>query len=259
SVKQLYLISNPAGDAVNLKQEYQYFKFNELDDFLRKMKSYAGYAEKFVRDRYVWNNRKSFAGLKQSDMNDMIQTVREIPVFQAMIAKKIVGVLPSALSLEDCESLLSREDDILGMLSVLKDEETYTYFLHMLRVPDEETSLLWLANTERVLMSCYEGSGPEIHTPPEELGILQQVLRACVLARRNLFRLIRWHFSGDKTYLRNVLSANHLEYSKEGFKELDYKLDSRLHIEHHFRALKQKSWLMDFPKDYRKFHMRRWF
>lgn len=258
-VKQLYLTSDPAGDAVNLKQEYQYFKFHDLDDFLRKMKSYAGYAEKFVRDRYVWNNRKSFAGMQRSDMNEIIGAVREIPVFQATIAKKIVSVLPSALSLEDCESLLGREDDILGMLSVLKDDETYTYFLHMLRVPDEETSLLWLANTERVLMSCYEGPGPEIHTPPEELGKLQQVLRQCMLARRSLFRFLRWHFSGDKTYLRNVLSANHLEYSKEGFKELEKKLDSRLNIEHHFTALKQKPWLMDFPKDYRKFHMRRWF
>src|SRR5690606_22046720 len=99
----------------------------------------------------------------------------------------------------------------------------------------------------------------EIHTPPEELGKLQQVLRQCMLARRSLFRFLRWHFSGDKTYLRNVLSANHLEYSKEGFKELEKKLDSRLNIEHHFTALKQKPWLMDFPKDYRKFHMRRWF
>src|SRR5690606_20587592 len=148
---------------------YQYFKFHDLDDFLRKMKSYAGYAEKFVRDRYVWNNRKSFAGMQSYDMDEIIRAVSEITLIQATIAKKIVSVLPSALSLEDCESLLGREDDILGMLSVLKDDETYTYFLHMLRVPDEETSLLWLANTERVLMSCYEGPGPEIHTPPEEL------------------------------------------------------------------------------------------
>src|SRR5690606_33583843 len=35
--------------------------------------------------------------------------------------------------------------------------------------------------------------------------------------------------------------------------------DSRLNIEHHFTALKEKPWLMDFPKDYRKYHLKRWF
>lgn len=259
SVKQLYLNSDPEDDAVNIKQEYQFLKFSELDDFLRKMKTYAGYAASFVKDRYVWNNRKSFARLGLPDMKEMIAAVREIPVFQATVARKIGGVLPTALTLEDCETLLSREDDILGMLSVLKDDETYGYFIHMLRVPDEETSLLWLANIERVLMSCYEGSGPEIETPTEELGKLQQVLRQCMSARRNLFRYLRWEFSGDKAFLRRVLSANHLDYSRQGFRELEQKLDSRLNIEHHFTALKEKTWLMDFPKDYRKYHLRRWF
>lgn len=259
SVKQLYLNSSPEDDAVNIKQEYQFLKFSDLPEFLRKMKSYAGYAVRFIRDRYAWNNRKSFAGLGLSDMKEMTEAVREIPVVQATIARRVGGVLPTALSLEDCESLLSREDDILGMLSVLKDDETYGYFIHMLRVPDEETSLLWLSNVERVLMSCYEGSGPEIDTPAEDLGKLQQVLRQCMSARRNLFRYIRWAVSGDKAFLRQVVMANHLDYSKKGFKELEQKLDSRLNIEHHFTALKEKTWLIDFPKDYRKYHLRRWF
>lgn len=259
SVKQLYLTSSPDADAINLKQEYQFLKFSELDEFLRKMKSYAAHAAHFVKDRYVWNNRKSFAALAHPDMKEMIDAIREVPVFQATVARRIGGVLPTALTLEDCESLLSREDDILGMLSVLKDDETYSYFIHMLKVPDEETSLLWLSNVERVLMSCYEGLGPEIETPAEELGKLQQVLRQCMSARRNLFRYIRWELTGDKAFLRKVLSANHLDYSKKGFKELEQKLDSRLNIEHHFTALKEKPWLMDFPKDYRKYHLKRWF
>lgn len=259
SVKQLYLNSSPEDDAINIKQEYQFLKFSALDEFLRKMKRYAGFATEFIKDRYVWNNRKSFAGLGLPDMKEMIEAVKEIPVFQATIARRIGGVLPTALTLEDCESLLSREDDVLGMLSVLKDDETYGYFIHMLRVPDEETSLLWLSNVERVLMSCYDGSGPEIETPAEELGKLQHVLRQCMSARRNLFRYLRWQFSGDKAFLRRVVTANHLDYSRSGFSELEKKLDSRLNIEHHFTALKEKTWLMDFPKDYRKYHLRRWF
>jgi len=259
SVKELYLISNPEEETINIKQEYQFLAFSGLDDFLRKLGSYIGYASKFIKDRYVWHNRKSFAALGLPDMKEMLKVIQEIPVFQAVIAKQIGRILPSSISLEECESLLSREDDILGMLSVLKDDDTYRYFVFMLGEPDEETSLLWLSNVERVMLSCYDGSGPEIHTPAEDLGKLQRVLRQCMSARRNLFRFIRWEFSGDKYFLKRILVSNDLPYSRKGFRELEQKLDNRLNMEHHFTALKQKTWLTDFPTDYRKFHLRRWF
>ncbi|MFM8912207.1 MAG: DUF4011 domain-containing protein, partial [Flammeovirgaceae bacterium] len=44
SVKQLYLQSNQQKPFVPLKQEYQFFKFRSLQDFLRKLKQYCLYA-----------------------------------------------------------------------------------------------------------------------------------------------------------------------------------------------------------------------
>jgi DNA polymerase IIIc chi subunit len=259
SIKELYLLSSPNEETINIKQEYQFIKFSDIDDFLRKIKSYVSYASSFIKDRYVWNNRKSFASLNLADMRAMTKVVKEIPSYLASITKKIRGILPLSLTLQDCESLLGREDDILGMLSVLKDDETYAFFTFMLNEKEEETSLLWLSNIERVLMNCYEGMGPEIHTPLGDLGKLQKVLRQCMVARRSLIRFIRWEFSDNKYFLKRILVLNDLPYSKEGLKSLEQRLDSRLNLEHHFTALKGKSWLTDLPVNYRKEEFRRWF
>lgn len=259
SIKELYLVSNPGEPSINIKQEYQFITFSDLGDFLRKTKSYINYAELFLRDRYVWSNRKSFAGLNPKDMRAILAVVGNIPDFQIAMSKKIAAIIPAGLSLESCESLLSREDDILGMLSVLKDDETYRYFLFMLNEREEETSLLWLSNVERVLMSCYDGIGPEVHTPLENLGKLQRVLRQCMSARRNLIRFIRWELSDNKYFLKRILVSNSLPYSRQGFKALEQKLDNRLNLEHHFTALKGKAWLMDLPTDYKEEEFRKWF
>ncbi|HEY5918365.1 MAG TPA: AAA domain-containing protein, partial [Chryseolinea sp.] len=260
SVKELYLTSDLDGQTLNIKQEYQYFSFPEVPNFLRRMKVYSKYASWMEEPAYLWRDRKSFANLKVSDQKEIENTIREVPRYQQRISAEVEKLIGVGLNLEDCASLFLKEDDMLGMISVLKDDDTYRYFQGMVNEIDDETSLLWLANTERVILNCYNGHHPETTLPTNQLGKFQEVLQQCMDARGNIFRYIRWElFSKAKAFVRSVLDANELPYNKMGLNVLEQKIDNRLNLEHHLTSLKSKSWLIEIPTDHRRDSIKVWF
>lgn len=260
SIKELYLTSDLQEASINIKQEYQYFSFSTLQDFLRKQKTYVQYAEKFEGQDYVWRERKSFATFQPSDEREIEKILGFIPKYQQKIGTAVEKEIGIRLNLQDCESLSLKEDDILGMISVLKDEETFRYFQAMWDEDDDETSLLWLSNVERVAMNCFEDENPEVTIPNNQLGIFQEALQHRMDARTNLFRWIVWEiFSQEKGLVKRVLIANGLAYNKVGLDILEKRIDSRLNLEHHLTSLKKKMWLINVPVDYKKASLQSWF
>ncbi|HEX6226507.1 MAG TPA: AAA domain-containing protein, partial [Chryseolinea sp.] len=260
SIKELYLTSDLQEPSVNVKQEYQYFTFQALHEFLRKQTMYVQYAERFEKEGYVWRERKSFASFQPSDEKEIEKILAYIPKYQQKISAAVEKEIGITMNLQDCESLSLKEDDILGMISVLKDDETFRYFQAMWDEDDDETSLLWLSNIERVAMSCFEEENPEVTIPNNQLGIFQEALQHRMDARTNIFRWIVWElFSKEKGLVKRVLIANGLAYNKVGLDILERRIDSRLNLEHHLTALKKKMWLINVPLDYQRSSLQSWF
>lgn len=212
------------------------------------------------KEDYPWRDRKTFSDLLVSDEKEIEKVVTAIPKYQDEITRELDVLLGASFNLDECHSLYAKEDQILGMIGVLKDDETYRYFQTMIEEIDDETSMLWLANVERVTLNCFSGESPEISLPADQLGKFQEVLQHSMKARRNLFQFIRWElFSKEKFYVRRVLVANNLPYSKAGLQTLERRIDGRLNLEHHLTSLKQKSWLLDLPSDYNKAALTVWF
>lgn len=260
SIKELYLTSDLQAEAIGMRQEYQFFHFNRLPDFLRKLKQYVTYSALFTRPDYAWRDRISFSRFTVSDMKEMEQAITDVVEYQEQLQNEIRKLVPVTLTLEECESFCARQDDVLGMIALLQDETIYEYFQTMAEVPEEETSLLWLANVERMVMNCFEGLGPEATLAPSQLVKFQEALHRRMEVRRNIIRLIRWKlFSKDKAWIDQVLTANQLPYSKKGLRGLERKIDNRLNLEHHLTALKQRSWLLHLPLDYKQSSLKAWF
>ncbi len=260
SVKELYLTSDLRDDSINIKQEYQYFNFQDLHEFIRKLKVYSNYASWFEVSNHPWCDRKSFAAWQFPDLKQIEISVSDIPRFQVQLANRVEKLISTRLTLHDCESFLRRESEVMGMISVLKDDETYFYFQTLINESDDETSLLWLLNTERVLMNCFDGHGLESLVPNDQLGQVQLALQQRMLARRNIFSRIYWElFSPHKFLLKRLLVANNLTFDKAGMKILEAKIDNRLNFEHHLTAVKQKSWLINLPINYKKESLKDWF
>ncbi len=259
-VKELYLTSDPYAPSMNIKQEYHYFTFPELPDFTRTLKLYANYAAWFEGEDYIWRERKSFADFQYADQKEIEKTIHDIVQYQKQISEEIFRLIGISINLENAESFYFREDEILGMISVLKDEETYRYFQAMMQETDDETSLLWLANMERVILNCFQEEGPETTIVSDQLGKVQEALQQRVDARTNLIRMARWEFFSENKYLvKRVLVANGLAYNKIGLNVLEQRIDSRLNLEHHLTALRTKIWLKEVPNDYNADNLKKWF
>jgi hypothetical protein len=259
SVKQLYLTSDPMKPSVNLKQEYHHFTF-PLEPFAKILKRYAKYAGLYERTDYPWRERKSFADLAASDEQEIENALQDIIDYQKDIAAQIYRLTGTQLNLEDGESFWYRHEEVLGMLSLLKEEETYRYFQRICSEPEEDTSLLWLSNMERVTMNCFDAIGPEVTIPTDKLGKFQEALNERMKTRGNLIRMIRWElFSENKFIVKRALVANELAYNKFGLRVLEQRIDTRLNLEHHLTALRNSTWLTDIPGDYRKENLQKWF
>ena len=260
SVKELYLRSQPASETISLKQEYQYFKIDTLDNFSRKLQAYTHYASRFETDDYLVRNRKSFAEFSAGDLKALKSILDEIPLVMKKLTSELLSISNSAPDWQQGEALLEKELDIKEVLQLLSERNTYGYLQRMSDEEDEETSSLWLSNIKRVVNDCFLEDGPEISTPTNQLGILQKVLSRSMKARKNIIGLVRWElFSEDKYLVRRVLVANGLKSNKAGFQALERKLDNRLNLEHNFSKLKSKLWLLDFPEDYNQKTIDKWF
>ena len=260
SAKELYLTSDPEAATVSLKQEHSQFHFEDIEAFNRKLRSYASYAVVQRKPNYPWKERRSFTNFSASDERAIVEVLEDIPTYQKEIGDMLESEIGSRLSIGDCEYFLTRRNFIIEMLGILKNEQAYRLFQHMVGHPDDDTSVLWLSNTERVLMECYKGVGPELSLPSEKLGVFQETLQRNMDARRSIFKFIQWRlFSKDKYFIKRVLAANNLKRNKEGFNTMVEKIDNRLNLEHNISKLREQAWLSEIPKQYEKVHFQNWF
>lgn len=260
SPKELYLSSDLRNPQINLKQGYMFFDLKKIHLFLQKLKSYHSYARHFQRDDYILKERKSFAGLSISDLQAMTKTLQDLALFHEQTSKAIKQKFGVEINLEEAEAILRKRDSAVEMLGALRIDVIYDYFQHMYDEDDDETSLLWLNNIERILLDCFNGEGPESTLPANQLGKFQEALQRSMASRRSLIKLIRWElFSDDKYLIKRVLVGNKLKQTKHGFNNLVTKIDNRLNLEHNITKLKSKKWLSDFPESLEKTSWEQWF
>lgn len=260
SIKELYLTSDLHGDTINIRQEYQNFTFPMLPEFLRRLRQYVGYEVSFGSDGYLWKERKSFSTFGFPELKELESVVSDIPKYQRKLQEDFRGLINHELNIEEGESLLARQDDILGMLALLKNDIIYNFFVAMAEEADDETSLLWFSNLERVVMNCFDEPGPETTLSMEQLVRVQEVLAHRMDARKNPFTFLKWKmFSKEKFFLNRILSINKLPHTGAGLETLERKLDNRLNLEHHLTAIRKKTWLIDMPQDYDQSQLRTWF
>jgi len=259
SAKELYLTSNKDITAVNLRQEYKNFSFNHLDDFKLKFESYVDLKGKF-NVNHDWANRKSFAGYGLTELKRMQELIEEIPVRAYELSEAMKGLLGHPLQLDEIELINEKKDELEGILVHLKKDDFYEIFKLAADFPDSETEVLWISNTERVIMDCFSREGIEASLPSQELGKFQEVLQNSFEARKNPFKYLKWLlFSKDKYYLKRVIVANQLKQNSEGLKTLVKRIDNRLNVEHNLTKLREKSWVPEIPDKLEKINFQIWF
>lgn len=259
SAKELYLTSDPHAESMSIRQEYQYFNRTVLTDFASKIRSYTQYASMLEKDEHPWLKRKSFSSLQVSDLREISKTVQSIPAFQTQLQEKLKRHISVSVNLEECDALLQRQAEIDEMMKLIEDEMVFRFFQAMIPEKDDETSLLWLQNMERVCMICFDGAGIEQTLSGDQLGQIQLALHKRMESRKGIIRRIRWELSDHKFLLKRALIGNNLKINKEGLRILEQRMDNRLNLEHQLTALKGKKWLTEFPEDGSYMKLKKWF
>ncbi len=264
SVKELYLNSDRNAPVINLKQEYRNFTFEDLSQFENRLKYFYAYNKRFNAEGYTWQNRKRFTGYGIEDLNKMKAILKEIPMYQEEISKKVRDLLGSGMELKVAEKIYDSRENLKEMLRHLKDDVTYNMFRHIIKSRDITSEsfpdILWLTTIRRTLMGCFEEPGPEIGLKTKELGAFQEVLSKKVIASRNIFANIKWYFfSRDKAWINKVLTSNNLKRKRKDYRILEKMVDFRLNLEHNITKLKSTKWLSDVPGFYLKDVFEKWF
>lgn len=259
SIKELYLTSLKDYPSINIKQEYRQFNFNEMAQFIGKLRDFTAYARLFDKEDYVWKERQSFAGFGIAELNRIIEASNDVVSYHELLKKETKDIIRIPLDFESCEYILDNKDKIGEMLDLLKGKVVYEYFQYM--SPFEKgVDLLWINNIERVLMECYKGFGPEVSLDSKDLGKFQEVLQRAISSRKNIFKWVRWKlFSKEKYQIKRVLVSNELGDNRKGFNILIEKIDNRLNLEHNIGKLRSNNWLKDIPKSYDKIDFQTWF
>ncbi|MGK7393368.1 MAG: AAA domain-containing protein [Candidatus Cyclobacteriaceae bacterium M3_2C_046] len=260
SVKELYLTSDFYQPSINLKQEYKHFPFEQVNQFIPRLKTYAAYAAKFNKEEYPWKTRVRFKNYSISDQKIIREIIEEVPRFQDQLSAEAKKILQADLSLEAFEAILSWEEKIKELLRHLRQEKVYDYFRFMISFKDKETDYLWIGTMERVVMECFRGAGPEVTLSTADLGQVQEAIQKRIESRKGLIDFMKWQlFAKEKKYLKKILSANDLQDNKRDFQVLVEKVDNRLNLEHNITKLKNYKTLKDVPVDYDQGTFEAWF
>lgn len=248
SVKELYLTSDLSQPTISLRQEYNYFKLDDLQPFINKLRYYVLYAKKFLKEGYPWRKRKNFKDYTLTDLKEILTIVEDIPDFKKWMDRETLSVIDANITFYEGEMMLKNRVEISRMFEILGDEKVYKHFQFILTVNPKNADHLYLSNLEKNINRCFEEDGIESSLRTEELGKLQLSLHHMFQARRNLYKWIRWLvFSKDRPWIREILDKNQLKTRKKDLQILTRRLDNRLNFEHNITKLKGNNWILDLP------------
>ncbi len=244
SPKELYLTSNPEGEAIELGDLFSIFHFREYQSFLRALKAYITYAVRLDKEGYVWQERVSFAGFGASDLKKIQKTLKEISKFKPLLSKEVSTHIGQSVSYDFCEQILSKNEDGTELLRLLESEQVFRYFKQVL--PHRSVDESWVENKAQVIQSCFDGEGIEETLPKEELAHAQVVIEAYRKAKKRFFA--RTVFSQKKKkYVRDLLEKQALSDDETGLHQLMQRIDNRMNLEHNITQLDEAEWMIEIP------------
>jgi superfamily I DNA and/or RNA helicase len=259
SVKELYLTSELQGKSVNVKQEYQNFKFSEIDQSYSRLSNYCSYAKILRRDDYPLLERNSFAGHNISALRRMQEHLDEIESMHREVGEATKEIAGHEIELEDCLRILDKIEPLKQFLSIIRVNEVYEMFVQLMKSKTSEQDLLWITDHEWVILDALSDVGIERSLRHEELGPFQKSLQVAIDARINILQFLSWrYFTDDRAWVNEVLKKNNLTTSRKDLLILIKKIDNRLNLEHNLTLLNEKEWILPYQGKFTKTALKKW-
>ncbi len=259
SVKELYLLSNPENESINLVQEYAHFNVNDLNDFVKQLDLYLDYAAALNAESHPWSDRISFANHSTKDLKLIQEYLEEIPKEAWLLSEKLSEIVGESVDYDVCRTIAENLDKLKEIGSLIKNESIYKLFIPMASFANDKTEMLWLKNTRNLINACFAGNGLEKSIPSNEIGEIQLILKQRSDAKNTFWQSLKWKFSKEKIRLARVLVANQLSDDRAGLKVLTERLDHRLNLQHQLTKIRNEGWIPEPPKSIEQDELNQWF
>jgi KaiC/GvpD/RAD55 family RecA-like ATPase len=234
SVKELYLTSSPQQPSVDLSTSYQYFKLDEIDDFVSRLKKYYQYQQNLTDTsigKQFWDKRLRFNTWAFSEKKLIQQAfVDTLQNIQSTV-QQLHLLLETPPQYEDLGLFEREKDAVVSLQKKLKNERDYQTFVYK-RKQKITIRVHQLNQLFEQVKVWFGGQGIEVTLPSSQLLPFMGKLSDALDAKTHAFGGMMWTlFSKQKKEIQDVVLANGLSLSNEDLQKLQERLHNRIALE----------------------------
>jgi superfamily I DNA and/or RNA helicase len=244
SVKELYLTSSPNQPFLNLKEGYKQFKFNEIDDFLKKFErycqsspptpeggvsSYSFLTPPSGVGGLFWQNRLPFQNRQYSEIGQILKVIQDVYDFVQNLEKESSEILKNTLNFKDLEKILSEKERFQNLLLTIGNEKIYQVFNRNIQ-EKIKLNTSKISELEAQVAQFFAGQGIEITLPSASLLPFLSKLNEAI-DTKSIGGVFWSIFSKEKADIQNVTIANGLSLSLEDLQKLQQRIQNRIGLE----------------------------
>lgn len=258
SIKELYMSSDDQAPRIKLRQEYEYFKEPTSPEMVRKIRNYAKYAVKLDTPMYPWGERVSFDSFDGADLEDILETVKEVMPFYANKAWQVAEIISIEASLDDCEWIHDRAPQFRRLLELLGSPKVMEYFRHAIEY--SSATQLWLSNRKQNVIAAFGEYGVESTLDKKQLSHALKVVDEAIEAQKKWHQQAKWKlFSKEKEFINDLIINNGMNGYDDALGILQRMIENRMNLEHQLSILSAQPWVQEMPENYRKSSFNEWF
>ena len=239
SVKELYLTSSPNQPFLNLKENYKQFKFNEIDDFLKKFERYFIYENKLnqldgndnTNVKLFWQSRLSFQNRQYSEISQMLKVIQDVHNFVQNLEIQSIEIFQKPIIFQELEKILGEKERCQNLLLTIGNEKIYQVFSRNIQ-QKIKLNVAKIGELEAQVGQFFAGQGIEITLLSVHLLPFLSKLNQVINTKSNLISGLIWDiFSKEKVDIQNVTMSNGLSLSVEDLQKLQQRIQNRIGLE----------------------------
>ncbi len=233
SVKELYLSSDPEGPRVDLRAYYRTFPLHEVDDYCRRLSSYATYNQK-ISLQHAWYERRSFANHGLGDLRRMEEVLAAWPPFFQAQKEHFEKTSGATFSLDFIADKAESKERIGDLAALTSDAGTFRLFQRYLTDQQPATGRLAFVRQVTDTLEGWRTDGNRIESTlaKPELATFRAQLAKAISAKTSTVKGQWWEWFGkEKAAVTEVARNNGLSIRLEDLQRLEVRLNNRLELE----------------------------
>lgn len=240
-IKELYLESKLNEEHFDMTQYYKRFSFERVPVFLRNLKVYSHYYDKYQVEDSFWLHRVSFSLFSPNSQARLEEVFDEIHAVKSKITRQFES--SQLFDISFFYSLYEQRSRVLQLLEYF-NQDGIEAFEKIIDTNPDQIDLLWLEQKLDTIQNLLSEFGVEWNSSDEEVEKFLALSITYKERGKGILDRLLWPLKKKQFIpLFELLEKNNLSIDRHGNESLLKKLENRLNLNHQITLLSQKEWL----------------